>query len=94
MEGQMESEPESEPNLASCPDCLAGISPYAEVCPHCGRPFQRQPTEVVPGPRWSWTVYWGIVLFVVIPCLISAALTVILFMVLFGAAAVMSTGPR
>lgn len=76
--------------LAPCPDCQVGISPEAEACPHCGKPFMRRATEVIPGPRWSWTVYWGLVLFVVIPVLISVIITVLLFMIFVGAAASLS----
>lgn len=73
------------PNLASCPDCHAGISPSAEWCPHCGSPFAKHPVVVIPGPRWSWTVYWGLVLFVLIPIAISAAVTAIMFIIFVGA---------
>lgn len=85
----------SSTKLAPCPDCGVNISPFAESCPHCGKPFERNPTEVIPGPRWSWTIYWGIVLFVMIPVLISAVVTVLLFIIFAASlAGVHQLGPR
>lgn len=75
-------EPESP--LIPCLDCQASISRYALTCPRCGRPLKHEPVEVIPGARWSWTIYWGIVLFAVIPTLISAVITVLGFLVIAG----------
>jgi hypothetical protein len=70
--------------LTPCPDCEAPVSPAAATCPHCGRPLNDYVLTVIPGPRWSWTIYWGIVLVILIPVVITVVTTILLAMVIFG----------
>lgn len=39
-----EQEQHQESSLMACPSCQGSVSVYANACPHCGHPFQEQPT--------------------------------------------------
>jgi hypothetical protein len=73
--------------LIPCPDCAGSVSEAAAYCVHCGSPLNDYVVTVLPGPRWSWTVYWGIVLVILIPMLMGTALCVLLVMVILSASA-------
>jgi hypothetical protein len=85
------------PNLGICPDCEGLISKQAESYPHCGRFIQRFNTSgtiTIDRRGWSWTIAWGVLLAVIIPWLMMAALFVLFFVVGVGGAALSGSGAR